>query len=70
MHAAEWIALITPTLAIVGTGVAGVVKITRMTVALETISGSIKTAADKIENHEGRISALEARSPGRHARAV
>lgn len=68
MHAAEWIALITPAIAVATAGYAGVVKLTRMAVALEALTLSMKTAAEKVDSHEARIVALEARSPGRHAR--
>lgn len=68
MHAAEWIALVTPTFAIVATGVGAVVKLTRMADALDRLTESMKTIADKVDGHERRISALEERSPGRHAR--
>jgi hypothetical protein len=67
MHPAEWIALITPALAIAGAGYAGVVKLTRITLALEALTAAMQRAAEKVDNHESRIVALEARSPGRHA---
>jgi hypothetical protein len=70
MHMAEWIGLLTPIMAMIGTGYAGVVKLTRMAVALEQVGESMKQAAAKVDNHEGRIAALEARSPGRHARVI
>lgn len=70
MHAPEWIALVMPVLAVIGTGYGAIVKLTRMAVALEQLGGAMKTAAEKVDNHEGRITALEARSPGRHARAI
>jgi hypothetical protein len=68
MNIANWIALITPAFAVAGAGYAGVVKLTRMAVALESLTASMKAAAEKVDSHESRISALEARSPGRHAR--
>lgn len=70
MHAAEWIALITPGMALAGTGYAIVVKLTRMAVALEQLGKSMQVTADKVDGHEARIAALELRSPGRHARVI
>ena len=67
MHASEWIALITPGLAVAGACYAVVVKLTRMAVALEALTASMRAAAEKVDSHESRIAALEARSPGRHA---
>jgi hypothetical protein len=63
-----WIGVITPSMAIIGAGYAGVVKLTRMAVALESLTVSMRVAADKVDSHEARIAALELRSPGRHAR--
>lgn len=70
MHAAEWIALITPAIAVATAGYAGVVKLTRMAVALEQLTKSMEAAAVKVDSHEARIAALELRSPGRHARII
>ena len=68
MHAAEWIALLTPTMAILVMGAGAVAKLTRMADALDRLTESMKTIAEKVDGHERRISALEERSPGRHAR--
>jgi uncharacterized protein YukE len=57
-------------MAMIGTGYAGVVKLTRMAVALEQLGDSMRQAAEKVDQHEARIAALEARSPGRHARVI
>jgi hypothetical protein len=70
MHAPEWIALITPGFAVAGACYAVVVKLTRMAVALEQLTTSMKAAAEKVDSHEARIAALELRSPGRHARII
>lgn len=67
MHNAEWIALLTPILAMLSVGVAGVIKLTRMTVALEQLTESMNKFADKAADHESRIVALEFRVAGRHA---
>lgn len=67
MHAAEWIGLLTPGITIAIGICAAVVKLTRMTVAIEQLTRSMAKAAERVDSHEARIAALEARSPGRHA---
>ena len=52
MTIADWISLATPMLGILGTGVVGVAKLTRMTVALEEF-------VKKVDDHETRLRSLE-----------
>lgn len=68
MPAAEWIALITPGLAVAGGMYAAVVKLTRMAVAIEQLTSTLGLVHERVDVHEGRIAVLEERTSGRHAR--
>lgn len=74
MHPAEWIALSVAAFTIGGGGIGALVKFTRvftrMADALERLTASMETVVTKVDGHESRIAALEARSPGRHARVT
>jgi hypothetical protein len=70
MSSGEWIALITPTMGIVGVIYAAVIKLARMADSLERITESLVGLVSKVDAHEARIGALEQRSPGRHAARV
>ena len=70
MQPAEWIALITPGMACLGAGIAGVVKLTRMTVALEQIGENLARVLGQVDNHEHRITMLEVEQPGKHRRVL
>lgn len=63
MNAANWIAVMTPALALVGAGSAGVAKLTRMAVAIENLAKLLQAAAQIDTNHEARIAALEKHQP-------
>lgn len=74
MNAGEWIALGVAVFTIGGGSIGALIKFTRvftrMADALERLTGSMETVVTKVDGHEARISALEARSPGRHARVI
>lgn len=61
MHAADWVAIVTPALAVGSIGVAGIVKLTRLIDAVERGARAIETMADKVQDHERRITHLEAK---------
>lgn len=61
MHPAEWLGLITPALAVCGIGYAGIVKLTRLIVAVETLGEQLASVHTMAEEHERRITALEFR---------
>lgn len=56
MHAAEWIALLTQGVTLGGVGFAGVLKIVA---ALERMGESLRSAVEKLNDHEARIRDLE-----------
>lgn len=66
MHPAEWIGLLSPGIALAGIGVAAVVKLTRITVALEQLGRDIAAVAGRVDNHERRLGQLERNARGRH----
>ena len=59
MHVADWIALLTPALAVATAGYAGVAKLTRMAVAIEQLAKAMATVAEQVSDHEKRITTLE-----------
>ena len=68
MHMAEWIALIMPAIAVGTAGYVGVAKLTRLVDAVERLATSMEHLAGRVEDHEDRLTTLEAaRRPRRTA---
>jgi len=59
MHAADWIALITPATAVGAIGVAGIVKLTRLVDAVERLTTAMERIAGIVDDHEHRLTVLE-----------
>lgn len=59
MAGAEWIAFIAPTFTLAGFGYAAVVRLTRITVALEQLGKDISAVVGRVDGHEQRIARLE-----------
>ena len=60
MRTGDWIALITPALAIGGATFAAAAKLTRLIDAVERLTASMERIAGKVDDHEGRLRDLEA----------
>jgi hypothetical protein len=59
MTAADWVALVTPAVAVAGIGVAGIVKLTRLVDAVDRLAVAMEHITGKIQDHESRINTLE-----------
>ena len=58
---ADWIAIVTPAIA-VGVGIVGVIiRLTRMVDALERLATAMETVTHMVNDHELRLGLLEAR---------
>ena len=55
MNVADWIALTTPGLAVTGGVLAAVVKLDRLTSAVERLETSMGKIVGKVEDHEVRL---------------
>lgn len=55
MTAADWVAVLSPGLAIAGAVFAGTAKLTRIACAIESLQESMGTVAARVEDHERRL---------------
>jgi hypothetical protein len=55
VNAADWIALLSPAGVIAGAAVVGTSKLTRIACAVEQLKESMLKVADKVDDHERRI---------------
>jgi predicted phage tail protein len=56
MHASDWIAIVACTLTMVGGGITGVSRLTRIAVAVETLAEAMRAVTARVEDHEKRLS--------------
>ena len=59
MSVADWIAIAAVSLPVAGVGLRMVVQMTRLVVAVESLSQSVQKFGDRLENHEIRLTRLE-----------
>jgi hypothetical protein len=55
MNSAEWIAIVAPALAVTGTGLAAVVKLTRIVDAVERLEKTFTVVMRRLDDHERRL---------------
>lgn len=68
MNAAQFVGLITSILAVVGVGVGAVVKLTRMTDAIDRLGKSMEKVLEQADELDTRVTKLEVITGGRHVR--
>lgn len=59
MTAADWVTLAPTITVLAGTGIAVIVRLTRLVDAVERLSAAMAQVAERVTDHESRITTLE-----------
>jgi hypothetical protein len=70
MHAGDWIALVPTGVMLALSTFTAVWKLAKLVDAVERLGGSMERIAGKVDDHEGRLAALEVKAPRTRNRAT